>query len=147
MKIKTTEVTGKALDYAVAFAIGYEPIIRQSHSGYILLKDKKAAQLSDAKDYALDAFRPSADEDAGWAIIGPLMGPLKVSLIPHASGIWGAEIKPSNETGARETIRETVYQTGENGAVALCRVIVAAKFGGEFEIPAEVELKINGGPR
>ncbi len=111
MKIKTSELTGAALDWAVAKSIGHR--VAESYGSYIRI------YLPDLKQsgYTL-AFCPSTD----WAQGGPIIEREGIALLPPQL----AEM-PGYE-GRGETL-----------LIAAMRCFVASKLGDEVEIPEELK--------
>lgn len=120
MKIKTSDLAGRALDWAVATAIGHEITSFSADSVSIQFYSPGGTAVGIA-DYS-----PSAD----WSMSGPLIDRYQVELFPTRDGDWSGlvhkpKLSPPGMRGAIPTI-------------ALCRAIVAAELGAEVEIPEEL---------
>ena len=107
--MKTNELTGAALDWAVA-------------------KCEKPEWLGNqAEVYVLKAgFHPSTD----WAQGGPIIERERISVWARGDE-WAAESFTPNEQGHEET--------GETPLIAAMRCYVASKLGDEVELPEGVK--------
>lgn len=129
IEVKTAELEGVALDWAVALAAGWAsarliPIITPSKT-YYEVHAPSGLEL-----------RPSTD----WCQGGPLIAKYQVALIPEAhDGHEGTEMS--------ERWKADVYYAGgeqyttdhcDTALIAACRAIVATKFGDAVCIPAEL---------
>lgn len=108
MKIKTSELKGRLLDWAVANAAGYQKYIFQN--GFV-------------------RFAPSTRWDHG----GPIIDREKIGVYPSqsVSGAWAA--RPNYVTHPKAP---HVY--GPNPLVAAMRCYVAANIGDTVNIPDEI---------
>ena len=113
--MKTIELTGVALDWAVAKCEGYtckgESLTRNNPL------DDGALEHIWRKDYS-----PSTD----WAQGGPIIERERIRIDPR--GVWCA---------AHDSC-EWTYYTGETPLIAAMRCYVASKLGDEVEIPEEL---------
>ncbi|MDC9598957.1 phage protein NinX family protein, partial [Xenorhabdus anantnagensis] len=111
MKIKTSELTGRALDWAVCLALGArisDGRFLELPSGYFV--DKNSRYYS---------FKPSTD----WAQCGQLIETHHVELnFNSVSKEWAAYIFNFEEL-------ESVIEDGESPTIAICRAVVAAQLG------------------
>ena len=112
MKIKTSELTGAALDWAVAKCEGVET-------------EKFAESPSLFFGKGFDKWRPSTD----WAQGGPIIEREGINIGCHLDG---AEWVARNYWGEYESI-------GHTALVAAMRCLVASRFGDEIEIPEELK--------
>lgn len=110
MKIKTSDLTGAALDWAVAEADGLRPYW---YKGSVWVLDGKTNKT-------LPQF--SAD----WAQGGPLLERHLFFLEDQGDGVWGAE-----GVGG-----EPEY--GLTPLIAICRAVVCCKLGDEVDVPDEL---------
>lgn len=127
MKIKTSELIGAKLDWAVAKASGAEGL-RVTDNGSVCCVYKLQCGSGCWTGY----YEPSTD----WSQGGPLIERFKVWLSPPVDGCepfgWDSEIY--GEDGA--TI---AYQDGcATPLIAAMRAIVADKLGEEIEVPEEL---------
>lgn len=120
MKVKTSELSGKALDWAVAETQGRKRIATT----------RKEFGLNVAKNIV----PPYSTE---WVWCGPLAEELKISCY--------CSIDPENETAYHWcAVKEVVdYRkrrgfTAETPQIAICRAVVAAKLGDDVDIPDEL---------
>ncbi len=139
-KIKTAELTGAALDWAVGKAVGAELRIMKNYDGtalanhpLTLMKVKKSPVYDGVE---IDHWwSPSTD----WSQGGPLIEKYHITF----SSIWnGSHSRLFATIGFRRTISgENANGTGGkefNYLLAACRAIVAAKLGDEVEVPQEL---------
>ena len=114
-KIKTSELQGAALDWAVAEAVG---VTVDCGAQIIALNGAPVKRVSG------DVFSPSTD----WSQGGPLIEGAGV-LIGHYLDIggWYADMEGP-----------AVYRDGPTPLIAACRAIVAAKLGDEVDVPEEL---------
>lgn len=115
MKIKTSELIGWSLDYAVAATQGCVAEIRE---GRYLFIDKKPYRRCDG---------PSIN----WSKGGPIIEREKIELIPERSdtALWCAAMWVDNSD---------LSATGPTPLIAAMRCYVASKIGEEVEIPEEL---------
>lgn len=122
MKIKTSELNGVALDWAVAQVAGEK--VRMQF-GWTVLSE----QVGDS----IEKWSPSTR----WSQGGPLIETYKVDLYCHeeyngGEGMWEAHC------GSEFVWADTPDTIGKSPLVAACRAIVMAKLGEEVEIPGEL---------
>jgi hypothetical protein len=118
MKIKTSELIGPALDWAVAKCMGHR--VAECHGTYIriYLPDPKQA------GYTL-AFCPSTD----WSQGGPIIQRERIAVE------WG-----KNSCQWLADINDGLFiQCGNTYLQAAMRCYVASKLGDEVEIPEELK--------
>lgn len=127
MKIKTKDLTGAALDWAVAVALGYQPLVMP------IGRAKYAVGVTVAGDDGKVtgfACRYSTD----WAQGGPLIERFNIWLDGPICGvsIWSASVMDTqlNEFSASHDC--------ETPLIAICRAVVACKLGDEVEVPDEL---------
>lgn len=114
MKIKTCELTGAALDWAVARALGYDEWDGECFTRY-------ADGYYGA--FFISDFRPSTD----WAQGGPIIERESIQLTPcEDMENWQAGMM------FRQGIED---QYGPTPLVAAMRCYVASKLGDEVEVP------------
>ncbi|MDE9495675.1 DUF2591 domain-containing protein [Xenorhabdus bovienii] len=114
MKIKTSELTGRALDWAVCLAIGGtvnadNTVVIPPNGVYCLLSNGSGD------------FTPSTD----WSQCGELIEKYKVKF-EHGEHIWFASCKRG------------MLALGRTPQIAICRAVVAARWGNEVDIPDEL---------
>ena len=114
--MKTTELTGAALDWAVAKCEDYTDKIRINKSKE--WEDLGRTQVRDA-DYTI--WSPSED----WAQGGPIIEREKIGLLPSGNAYY--------ECGGC-----TYYSYGDKPLIASMRCYVASKLGDNVEIPKEL---------
>lgn len=114
MKIKTSELSGVALDWAVAQAAGVEVKLLKHSTGYCAYADYLGEVL----------FDPSED----WVIGGPLIEQFRIHcdmmIYDDIVRYWEANL-PDQPT----------YEIGDTPLQAACRAIVAAKLGDDVDVP------------
>lgn len=113
MKIKTAELTGAALDWAVAKCVGSDPEITQ-YGGTTALR------------FEHRLYSPSTD----WATGGPIIERERIDIWCYESdlAIFRANIQGSG----------MLDQQGRTMLIAAMRCYVASKLGDEIEVPKEL---------
>lgn len=117
MKVKTSELKGAALDWAVAQCEGKDRDC-EIHAGIVLHGRVTSGFIQ---------YLPSAD----WSLCGPIIEREGISLDyrpPGGSSDWYAEI-------ADERI---AWSRGDTPLIAAMRCYVASKLGEEVEVPEEL---------
>jgi len=144
--MKTAELTGAALDWAVAKCEGYETRNNYEVSycdvdGDVFLFqcmaddgehaiEQCANAYTDANSFdavRLDPYMPSTD----WAQGGPIIERESIELQPRGT-VWKALILP------REPHDKGTAQQGATPLIAAMRAYVASKLGDEVEVPNEL---------
>lgn len=124
IKINTAELSGAALDFAVAVAIGKQPVLWDACCGdmdWQPAENRMSPFISVGADMA--QWSPSTE----WSQGGPLIEKYDVWLSSDAiPGPWLASI---NGCG---------LETGPTPLIAACRAIVYDKLGGTVDVPAEL---------
>ncbi|MCG3462723.1 DUF2591 domain-containing protein [Xenorhabdus bovienii] len=123
MKIKTSELTGRALDWAVARTVGYESI-------------KISPKTKDILVGYID--RPiTYSPTLNWGQIPALLIDYRIAIIPERL----------SDTGGSDGWYARFYLDGgkqyttdvcECPQIAICRAVVAAQLGDEIDIPDEL---------
>ena len=123
MKIKTTELQGPALDWAVANCEGE----LSQHGGQVHLVESKVRFYEDTLDIQ---YAPSTN----WAQGGPIIERQRIST-QTTEDYWDADL--TTESGA------FIQSIGDTPLVAAMRAYVASQLGGEVELPEElIEVKL-----
>ena len=129
VEVKTAELVGAALDWAVAMATGWEsdrPQDGQIRKGdiYALVGPKPQYNANFCM-----YFSPSTDWSQGGELIDPYN--VKVFSYPNGSG--------NGRASARFVFDSEIYwQCGETPLIALCRAIVSAKLGDLVQVPSRL---------
>lgn len=131
MKIKTSELTGVALDYAVAVCEGAICFRYDTVSTYWMVLNGEDIAL---KGGWAQSFTPSSK----WAQGGPLIERERIDVAYSGDG-WYA-VKHNSLDGVPGYIGDTVIadDDGPTPLIAAMRCYVASKLGGEVEIPDEL---------
>lgn len=119
MKIKTSELSGAALDWAVAKCEGRDMYAERVKSG------KPAIWFRDSGTHK-DGFNT---DYGGWTICGPIIEREKISpyyMPGEVGGAWRAELLGKFPSA------------GSTPLVAAMRCYVASKLGNEVEVPEEL---------
>jgi hypothetical protein len=124
--MKTSELTGTALDWAVATAEGY--------SDYDTAMGRL---LAPRKEYGwVDLC--NLDYSTSWSLAGPIIERELIQLSPQINGRykgqWAAHMWRENKTGA--LVPNTMY--GPTPLIAAMRCFMAAKLGDEIDVPEEL---------
>jgi len=116
VKIKTSELTGTALDRAVATIENIGCFPPRMHSGKVVPTDNSA-----------DCYSPSTD----WAQGGPIIEREHITVVFRnsvwVSAAWSARISQDDKT-----------EYGPTPLIAAMRCLVAAKLGDEIDVPGEL---------
>ena len=128
IEVKTAELIGPALDWAVAMAEGAKPERPQdgqvSFGGVHMLCGVRKHRLRGEYDYS-----PSTDWSQGGELIEKYA--VKIEHFPSET--------IASKANARIAMHSTAYwQSGPTPLVALCRAIVAAKLGDAVSVPEEL---------
>lgn len=136
IEVKTADLIGPALDYAVAVATGYYMQENLRHLGPV---------THDTRDP--EAWRPSAN----WAHGGPLIEKYKVMLSPPTSAVhrnfgymdkrngyyeaggWGSTI-----FGKERKHRRTAFNHPDSPLIVAMRAIVQFELGDTVQVPKEL---------
>lgn len=127
MKIKTSELSGAQLDYAVAKCEGIELIGRRYNR---LLVDGHMSQGQEM----MAPYKPSTD----WAQGGPVIEQEGISLYLDTNNLWQANIFDGNPA--------VFFGSGVEGStplIAAMRCYVASKLGDEIELPVELGAEVS----
>ncbi len=121
--MKTNELTGAALDWAVAKCEGWENLRRNPHRFADFLIMSKGGE-----NLRLEDFNPSTD----WSQGGPIIERERIILSPDDEGpeLWCSWKYPPDESD---------YQYGPTPLIAAMRCYVASKLGDDVEIPEELK--------
>jgi hypothetical protein len=124
MKIKTQDLTGPALAWAVATLSGYTNLHRRELRGY----EHPTTVL------AMDACNGWAEFSSlylDWERCGPIIEREAISIRPIGNRTWEAE------EWSRDGCQ--TFAEGPNPLVAAMRCYVASKMGDEVEVPEELQ--------
>lgn len=116
IEVSAHDLTGDALDWATAVAVGEKSPQRGLGGGCVV-----------SHGHTLHRFCPSKE----WAHGGPLLEKYRIGLDP-----WLA----NSDWNALSWDIEKPMATGSTPLIALCRAIVAANLGNRVQVPAELHL-------
>jgi hypothetical protein len=133
MKIKTSELTGAALDWAVAKCEGHEIDSLMGGAVWYWLKCSLTGALE-----VVEVFKPSTD----WAQGGPILERERIKVAPNLGGTWHGQIRHTKEhpLSRHPVLSGWTNQHGPTPLVAALRCYVASKLGAEVDIPDELVL-------
>jgi hypothetical protein len=120
MKLKTSELQGAALDWAVAKCEGE----LSQHGGQVHLVESKVRFYEDTLDIQ---YTPSTD----WAQGGPIIERDIAKVERFSDALW--------EATAYTKDAQDIVQSGPTPLIAAMRCYVASKLGDEVEVPNELE--------
>lgn len=123
IEVKTSELTGHALDWAVAQAVSH-PADWEKSSGCLWFE---------SSDHEWIAWSPSTD----WAQGGPLLDSMVIGVI-HNSRIRPHPFDKGYQAMASHFIGPS---EGHTILIAACRAIVAAKMGDVVQVPKLMVVK------
>ena len=124
MKIKTSELTGAALDWAVVIALGYA------------IDNDRCAVKDGIAEFDVDCFSPSEV----WAQGGPIIEREGMHILCWSPGSKNPWIAATTKPASRMT-EDNYYPDGGTGPtplVAAMRCHVGQKLGDIVEIPEEL---------
>lgn len=117
VEVKTADLIGKALDYAVAVAEGHPLCEECMHGTDALIIGTGRGDLK--------GFSPSTDWNQGGPLIEKYLCQVKIQ-------------PPYWQACARKEFGITwIYGDGDTALIAACRAIVAAKLGDTISVPEE----------
>jgi hypothetical protein len=125
MKIKTSELTGAALDWAVAVCEGWKPVYV---NGVLMLRYYHPDAAHTPRCYVED-FGYSTD----WAQGGPIIEREGIATSPHDTLGWAAF---QSHTAIDGVIYKDYF--GPTPLIAAMRCYVASKLGDEVDVPEEL---------
>ena len=126
--MKTSEITGVALDWAVAKSAGVG--VHMSRGGWVVFDSDSHAEFSNGyNDSKMQMFKPSFNWAQGGAIIER-----ECISIEHC---WDASEESPAMWQATYT-NSLIEEQGATPLVAAMRCYVASKLGDEIEIPTEL---------
>jgi hypothetical protein len=127
--MKVTELSGPALDWAVAMALELDlsqdmpEIVTDCHGKIWLFLPLKFN----------DEFRHQWQPSSNWAQAGPFIERERMSIRLGTDGLFAAYV------GTGEAGSELYWHKGPTQLIAAMRCLVAAKLSAEIEIPKELE--------
>lgn len=122
MKTNTSDLTGTALDWAVALAEGHKPPLLRVLRGHVALPDVEDPMNCDYLEYS-----------TVWELGGPIIDRERISVLPF-DGRWEARCAASiTRTPAR-----FIERRGPTPLVAAMRCYVASKLGDTVDVPDEL---------
>jgi hypothetical protein len=132
--MKTSELAGVALDWAVAQAQGLDYEIVDG----TVVTGAKRYEANSANDYYGCEFEEVYAPSIDWAQGGPIIERerIKLEFINERYG-WGARWSTWVKVGENETIPT---EGGPTPLIAAMRCYVASKLGDEVELPEELEV-------
>ena len=140
VEVKTAELAGPALDWAVAKACRYEcgRLPRIGNTLGCNLPDGlqyvigRLCCASIAEELNARFFRPSTD----WAQGGPLIDKHSIDFNTQGVDVDGSQLIEA--TAQDFECMECWSAEGETRLIAACRAIVSAKFGDAVKVPVEL---------
>ena len=134
MKVKTSELTGKALDCAVALALGGTDLLFDTVSTWWITLDGKDRALSSAWS-ATQCFAPSSDDRYG----GPIIDQKKIGTWFNSQrDCWVAASREWIDAVADSDVILTMPDPfyGPTRLTAAMRCLVVTTLGDEVDIPS-----------
>jgi hypothetical protein len=122
MKIKTSELTGQALDWAVAKCEGYTHLRRNPHR---FSSEQELIMAPPRASYGPVLLADLAFS-TNWAQGGPIIERERVSIGPYGDEFWAQS----------SAIIDTYY--GTTPLIAAMRAFVASRLGDTPEVPDEL---------
>ena len=128
--MKTSELTGQALDYAVAKCEGGTNLRFDTVATYWVTLDGKDRALS--KGWA-QSFTPSTN----WAQGGPIIKQERIAIDVEHGDLWRARFGRARITFDGRA-HHYHHQEGSTPLIAAMRCYVSSKLGDEVDIPKEL---------
>jgi hypothetical protein len=130
MKLKTSELIGDALLWAVATCEGYTNLHKIKGQGR-WPHEPQLAMMPPRREYgAMELWEIGSDSD--WEFFGPIIEREWVSVEKRDNELhWSATLRFANGNRTRER--------GPTALIAAMRCYVASKLGDEVEIPEELK--------
>lgn len=141
--MKTSELTGAALDWAVAKCEGIDVEV---HSADMIIKrrlqsltQEEAARMSPPKPYLVVPGVGNANYSGDWAQGGPIIEREMIQLTPHCMVNplhgWAAAFRSFDED---DDVYALHRMRGKTPLIAAMRCYVASKLGDEVDVPEEL---------
>ena len=128
--MKTTELSGAALDWAVAMCEGGTDFWHDTIATYWITLDGKDRAL---RSGWAQSYLPSTD----WSQGGPIIERELIDLHSSSGGDWTAEKWEYEVTSGGGTNTHIAF--GPTPLIAAMRCFVASRLGDEVEIPEELK--------
>ena len=147
MKIETSELTGAALDWAVAVALGHEVKVRNwqditahlypAHDADLIAhhRERKTVRVS-ARQMPGWGMWPNPSYSTNWAQGGPIIEREEIGTKRNAPCTKGREWEASPSVTAKGAGGKFGY--GPTPLIAAMRCFVASKLGDEVDVPVEL---------
>lgn len=133
VKIKTGELSGAALDWAVAKVLKLNAFVNFDKEVVLPYEN-----IDDDTDYV---YSPSDN----WSQCGPLIYKYRIYVRPRSD--WSVasiqHLPKGKEVDGFYKEGYHLYADGPTPQVAICRVVVASELGSEVDVPEELYTKIN----
>lgn len=132
IEVKTAELIGPALNWAVAVVVDYKTALESGDQGpdeWIVIGREDMYLTRDPNNFHV--WSPSTD----WSQGGPLRDKYQVAVYEVENGRVAATLREHPE----HWIDESEFDAGataETALVAICRAIVASKLGDIVKVPA-----------
>ena len=137
MKIKTSKLTGAALDWAVAKCEGR--VVLQILGGGLLVNGRTEAGEELDPDLGFNfMWHPSTD----WAQGGVILEREKITVGYERYGAQGGETWDAVKKALDDTALWLEY--GPTPLIAAMRVFVASRLGNEVDVPEELAALVKG---
>ena len=138
MKVKTSELTGPALDWAVAKCVGMGKLYYIDAAGRISTL-KTAVMVWSMElpgDGHGDKFSPSTD----WSQAGPIIERERIKVAPNMGGSWLGQIRhvKRHPLVQNPVLSGWTNQHGETPLIAAMRCFVASRLGDKVDVPDEL---------
>jgi hypothetical protein len=117
--MKTSELTGAALDWAVTMCEGHDAHV---YGGVV-------------RTTMRGVFGPECHYSTDWAQGGPIIERERLQVTTEKNGIWICSIPYAVEIGK---YRKYIFTHGPTPLIAAMRCYVASKLGDEINIPEEL---------
>ena len=135
--MKTSELTGVALDWAVAKCEGFTAEYEADIGDFWIERTNHKYTRLAPFGYLKDAMHFSTD----WAQAGPIIEREKIKVAPNLNGTWLGQIRHEKDHPrvAQKVLAGWTNQHGPTPLIAAMRCFVASKLGDDIEVPPELK--------
>ena len=140
-----SDLSGAALNYAVAKAIGYAVGVWADDKSAVVcrLPDGRIKFIKGGGGIPTlehGTFHPGSD----WEVAGPIIDRFKISIVEidgqNYAGRASKAVNAPFPTSSATSVDLTSYQCGASSTEAAMRYVVSEKFGKSFDIPGDLEF-------
>jgi hypothetical protein len=140
MKIKTSELTGPALDLAVSQCMTGGELFQSGRVAHAVILHSVGGTLAPYFVKASGVVRCVFEPSTNWSQGGPIIEREKISTVSDEGDLyWQAVIDCQSGAMLGPNLCGSFWHEGPTPLIAAMRCYVASKLGNEVEIPEELE--------